>query len=353
MCECVCRHFITLIMLYDCFSVSSLFSWTSLQTKEKLTQISCEPTKEPVEGDRNPPGPLSQEQTTSEIAELRRHKIAVAGGSGAKGQLSKATLSNQISNSAAERSPVVEGEAKRALIKTASGAENEAHSSQVFKENKVGIRSDVARSKRSDDDALRDQSKRDPCLQTASKSKIPKKSPSGDKVALTDASGRVAIRAQIQTCTTESSKSEDKVDKEHMTEKKQDLSDIGGVGKQQNSVKTAQPPEKNSKYTVNNGRDSEDAKASLASKSANTPCLTGKNCDITTINETNRPKISKANQVSQQQQQQSPKKETSAQGPTHAKTGKLLFTLKWARLLNVKEIPHLVVKFCTYTYRCA
>lgn len=342
-------------MFYNCFSVPSLFSWTSLQTKGKLTQISCEPTKKPVECDRNPPGPLNQEQT--EIAKLHGHEIVVGGDSRVKGQLSKVTLSNRISNPAVERSPVVEGEAKCALIKTASDAKNEANSRQVLKMNKVGIDSDVSQSKHSNDDAFKDQGKHGPCLQTVSKSKIPKRLIPGDDVAvtacdtsLTDASGRVAMKAQKQTCTKESSKTENKVDKKHMTERKEDLSDIGGVGKQEDSIKTAQSMEKHSKYPLNSARDREDGRASLALKSANISCLTGKNCDITTINETNRPsKTSKINLESEQQQ--SPKKETLAQGPKHSKTGKLLATLNWEQMLNMKEISHLVVKF-SILYRC-
>ncbi|TNM95962.1 hypothetical protein fugu_017045 [Takifugu bimaculatus] len=295
-----------------------------VETKEKLTQISCEPTKKPVECDRNPPGPSSQEQT--EIAASHGHKIVVGGDSRVKGQLSKVTLSNQISTSAVERSPVVEGEAKCALIKIANDAKNEANSSQVFKMNKIGIGNDVSQSKHSNDDAFKDQGKCDPCLQTVSKSKIPKRLIPGDDVAvtvcdtsLTDASGRVAIKAQKQTCTKESSKTENKVDKKHMTGKKEDLSDIGGVGKQGDSIKTAQSVEKQSKYPVNNACDREDVRASLALKSANIPCLTGKNCDITTINETKRPaKTSKINLESELQQ--SPKKQTLAQGPKHSKT---------------------------------
>lgn len=320
-------------MFYNCFSVRSLFSWTSLQTKEKLTQISCEQTKKPVECDRNPPGLLSQEQT--ETTESHGHKIVVGGESRVKSQLSKVTLSNQISNSAVERSSVVEGEAKCALIKTANDATNEANSSQVFKMNKVAIGNDISQSKHSNDDAFKDQGKRDHCLQTVSKSKIPKRLIPGDNVAvtacdtsLTDASGRVAINAHKQTCTKESSKTENKVDKKHMTEKKEDLSDIGGVGKQEDSIETAQSVEKQSKYPLNNARDCEDGRAFLALKSANIPCLMEKNCDITTTNKTNRPgKTSKINPESEQQQ--SPKKETLVQGPKHSKTGKLLATLKW------------------------
>lgn len=346
-------------MFYNCFSVPSLFSWTSLQTKEKLTQINCEPKSKSVECDRNPLGPSSQEQT--EIAESRGHKIVVGSDSKVKGQLSKVTLSNKISNSAVESGPVMEDEAKCALIKTASDAKDEANSSQSFKMDKVGIGSDVSRSKHSNDDALKDQGKRGPCLQTVSKSKIPKKLSPGDNVAvkvcdtsLTDASGRVAIKKQ--TCTKESSKTENKVDKKQMTEKKEDLSDIGSVGKQKDSIKTVQPVEKHSKYPVNNACDHEDGRASSASKSANIPCLMGKNCDITTTNETNRPaKTSKIS--SDSEKQQSTKKETSAQGPKHSKTGKLLATLKWERLFNMKEISHLVVKFsifyiCTYRMHC-
>lgn len=324
----------------------SLFSLTSDQTNEKLSQIDCEPTTETVDCGRKPPGPQD-----SGIAEVHRQKNLVGGGSRVKAQRSKSTPSNPISKSAPERRPTVESAEKNVLLQTGSNAQKATTTANLSQQNK-----------HSNDDVFKDQSKHDPCLQRASKSKLPKRSTSGDDGAVTAretflTDERVACRAQKQTSTKESSKSEakvsqplskdrvpvkiaDKVDKKQIKEKKDDIkSDISGAGKQQEpSGKTARPADKYPKNKDNKVSDHEESKASLVSNSPNTPCGTGKNSDITIINETDRPKPS---QSQDSEQQERPKIETSLQVPKSPKTGKVMFALKWPLWLKRKKMSFL------------
>lgn len=266
------------------------------------------------------------------MTELHKQKKVVGSGSRMKAQHSVPTPCNRISKSAREIIPIVEGEEKSALLKTGSG--KNAANYNMFEENKeVGICSDVVQNKNNNDDAFKDQSKHDPCLQTASKSKIPKRSTPGYDVPVTareTSPERLAMEAQKQTCTKESSKSEVKVDKKHTKEKKEDIS---AVGKRKDSVKRTPPVAKHCKHPVKKVPDQENSKASLASNNSNIPCLTGKNSNITTLKETNRPKTSPKTQ----DQQKSPKNEASVQVPQSPKTGKLLITLKWALLLRSRK----------------
>lgn len=324
------------------FSNPSLFSLTSLQTNEKLSQINCEPTTETVDRGRNPPGPPG-----SGIAEVHRQKKMVEVGSRVKVQRSKSTPSNTISKSASERRATVESVEKSALLETRRNGQNATTTVNLSQQNK-----------HSSENAFKKQSKHDPSLQRASKSKLPKRSTSVDDVAVTAretflTDKRVECKAQKQSTAKESSKSEakvcqplskdrapikiaDKVDKKHMKEKKDDISDISGAGKQQEAiVKIAQPVDKYPKNKARNVSDHDEPKASLASNSPNTPCGTGKNCDITTINETGG---TKTTQSQDSEQQESPKIETSLQVPKSPKTGKLMFARKWLLWLKMNEV---------------
>lgn len=330
------------------FSNHSLFSLTSLQTKEKLSQIDCEPTTETVDCGRNPPGLLD-----SGIAEVHRQKKLAMGGSSMKAQRSKSTPSKPISKSSPERKPTVESVEKSALLETGRNGQNATMTVKL------------SQNKHSNDDAFKDQSKHDSCFQKASKSKLPKRSTSGDDVVVTARENvltdeRVACKAQKQTSTKESSKSEakgrqplskdrapikipDKVDKKYIKGKKDNfISNISGTGKQQETcVKTAQSVEKYPKNKDIKVSDHEESKASLASKNPNTPCRAEKTSDITTINETDGPKTT---QRQDSEQRKIPKIETSLQVPKSPKTGKLMFALKWPLWLKIIEMFFLYVK---------
>lgn len=307
---------------------SLFFTWSSLETNETLTQLSCEPATGPEESDINTPGHLRQEPTDAEIPELHKGKKVVGSGSRLKAQHSMATPSNRTSTPAPEMIPTVEGEEKSALVKTGSGGTNAADCN-VSEENKgVGLCSRVVQKKTSSDGACRDQNKPDPCLQTASKSKIPKRSTPGynaPPAARETSPERFTIQAQKQTCSKESSQSKVKVDKKHTKEKKED---IGAAGKRQESAKRTPPPAKPRQQQK--GPDQGDSKAS---NDSNTPCLTGKNSNTTTLKDTTRPKSSPTTQG----QQKSPTKETAGQVPHSPKTGKQLITLKWTPLLESRE----------------
>lgn len=319
---------------------------TSLQTNEKLSQIDCEPTTETVDCGRNLSGPLD-----SGIAEMHRQKNMVGGGSRVKAQRSKSTPSNPISKSAPERRPTVGSIEKSAPLETnASNAQNATMTAHLSQQNKHS----------NDDDAFKNQSKNDSCLQRAAKSKLPKRLTSGDDVAvpetfLTDE--RVTSKAQKQINTKESSKSEarvnqplskdrapikiaEKVDKKHVKEKKDDfISGIRCAGKQQEpNVKTEQPVDKYPKNKDSKVSDHEESKASLASNSPYAPHRTGKNCDISTKNERDRPK---SIQRQDSEQQESPKTETSLHVSKSPKTGKLIFALKRPLWLKMNEMGFL------------
>lgn len=337
-------HVFTYVCTYTlkCLSLITVFSLTSLQTKEKLSQIDCEPTTETVDCRRKPPG-----HPDSGIAEVHRHKKM--SGSSMKAQERKSTLSKPISKSAPERKPTVEGVEKSAFLETGHNGQNATMTVKLSWQNK-----------HSNEDALKDQSKHDPCLQKAPKSKLPKRLTSGDDVAVTAretflTDERVACKAQAQQPSTkESSKSEtkgrqplskgrapikipDKVDKKYIKEKKDDLiSNISSAGKQrETNVKTAQPVDKHPKNKDIKVSDHEESKGSLASKCPNTQCRTEKTSEITTINETDGPKIT---QSQDSEQQRSPKIETSLQVPKSPKTGKLMFVLKWPLWLKIIEM---------------
>lgn len=301
----------------------SLLSLSSLQTNEKLSPINCEPPTETVDGGRNPPG-----TPDSETAEVHKQKKTVAGGSRLKIQRSQSTPSNQITKSAPERRPTVESIAQNAATTTANLSQQ---------------------NKRSDDGAFKDQRKHDPWHLRESKSKLPKRSASGDDAAVAaretfQTDERVECKAQKHKSAKASSKSEakvsqplskhrapvkiaDKVDKKHMEEKQDSLSDTSAAGTQQEpSAKTAQPVEKYPKNKDNQASDLEASKDALASSSPNTPCRTGKSCDITTVHEKDGPKTTPS---PDSEPHESPKIETSLQVPKSPKTGKLMFALKW------------------------
>lgn len=277
-----------------------------------------------MESDVNSPGHPSPEQTTAtDITEQHKGKAVVGSGSRVKAQHRIPSPSYPTSTSAPEIFPAVEGEEKSALLQTGSGGEN-AENYKVSEEDKgVGICSAEAQNQKSIDDAFKDQSKQDPCLQTAPKSKIPKRWTPACDVPVTARETppeSFTTEAQKQTCSKESSKSEVKVDKKHRKEKTEDVS---AVGKRQDSVKRTPPADKPRKHPIKKVPDQEDSKASLASSNSNIPCLTGKNSNITTLKETNRPKTSPTTEG----QQKSPTKETSVQVPNRPKTGKLMITL--------------------------
>lgn len=340
-CTYVCAYTLKWLSL-----TPSLFSLTSLQSNEKLSQTGCEPTPETVDCGRNPP-----RCPDSGIAEAHRPKKMVGTGSRVKAQSSKSTASSPISKSAPERRPTMESIEKSGRLETGSNAQNATMTANLSPQNK-----------HSDDDALKDQSKHEPCFQRASKSKLPKRTTSGDDAAVTApetvlTDERAQCKARKQASTKESSKSEakgsqplskerapikiaEKVDKKHMKKKKDDFISTSGAGKEQEpSVKTAQPVDKYPKSKDNKVRDQEESKASSskALNSLNTPCRTGKNCDITTINETDGPKTPKKDS----EPQESPKIETSLQVPKSPKTGKLMYALKWSLWLKMNEMSFL------------
>lgn len=334
-CTYVCTYTLKRLSL-----TASLFSLTSPQTNMKLSQIGCEPTPETVDCGRNLPG-----RPDSGIAEVHRPKKIVGAGSRVKAQSSKSTPSSSISKSAPERRPTVESVEKSGHLETGSSAQNVTMTANVSPQKK-----------HSDYDAFKDQSNHVPCLQKASKSKLPKRTTTGGDVMLTApetvlTNERVECKARKQAGTKESSKSEakgsqplskdrapikiaEKVDKKHRKEKNEDyISNTSGAGKEQESgVKTAQPVDKYPKD--NKVRDHEESKVSLASNSPSR----GKNCDITTTTETDGPKTP---QSQDSEPQERPKIEPSLQVPKGPKTGKLMFALKWPMWLKVNEMSFL------------
>lgn len=346
-----CMYICMYLYFQMAFSNPSLFSLISLQTNEKRSQINCEPTTETVKSVGNSPG-----SPDSGIAEVHGPKKLVEGGSRVKAQRSKSTPSYSVSKSALERRPTVESikSIKSALLETESNAQNATTTANLSQQNK-----------HSNNDGLKDQRKHDPCLQRISKSKLPKRSTSGDDVVLTArdtvlTDERVACKAQKQSSTKESSKTEakvrhplskdrapikiaDKVDKKHLKEKKDDfISDISGAEKQpESSVKTAQPVDKYPPNKDNKVTEHGESKVSLSSNSPNISCRTGKNFNITAINKTDGTKATQ----SQDSEQESPKiKTTLPEVLKSPKTGKLMFALQWPLRLKMNEMSFFVGK---------